>query len=165
MALRSKNFLFKRKNTQGEYMNYSASDVWFPTNTDYHWNEKTEPLAAGGYYGSTTGLHTIAFTLRNFIGRVSVQATLASNPEESDWFNLQFSETCGVYLEFADQRIYNASTDTIIVNSGTTGTFSETVVGNFTYLRIVIDRSYISINPTDDQKRIAGCLEECLINF
>lgn len=146
-------------------MNYSSSDVYFPTNTDYHWNEKTLPLAAGGYYGSTTGLHTLAFTLRNFVGRISVQATLASNPTEEDWFFLQFTETCGIYLEFSEQRIYNASTDTIIVNTGTTGTFSETIIGNFTYLRVIIDRDYISTNPTENQKNMAGCIEEILINF
>lgn len=165
MALRSKNFLFKRKGKDGTWREYPDSDTWYETNYDYHWNEKSLPLAAGGYYGSTTGLSTISFTLRNFVGRIIVQATLASNPEESDWFDIRFTQCCEYYMQFTDTRILNPTTGATILDPGTTGTFAETVTGNFTYLRVVIDRNYISTDPTQTQKRYAGKLEEVLINF
>ncbi len=165
MALRSKNFIFKRKGKDGKVLEYQESDSWYNSNPDYHWNETTIPLAAGGYYGSTSGLHTLAFTLRNFVGRIYVQATLASNPTEEDWFNIKFSESCNFYLEFTDTVIYAPEVEKTIHQYGVTGTFAENVVGNFTYLRVGIDRDYISTAPTDIQKSLAGKLEEVQINF
>lgn len=165
MALRSKNFLFRRKGKDGEWYDFQDSDSWYDTNNDYHWNEVSLALAAGGYYGSTTGLHTIAFTLRQFTGRIYVQATLASNPTDEDWFPIKFTECCQYYLEFTDTRIYDAQRDQMIVEVGATGTFAETVTGNFTYLRVGIDRNYISHEPNEYQKRMAGKLEEVQINF
>ncbi|WEM33286.1 hypothetical protein EJP02_225 [Escherichia phage EJP2] len=165
MALRSKNFLFKRKGKDGEWYDFQDSDSWYDTNNDYHWNEVSLPLAAGGYYGSTTGLHTIAFTLRQFVGRIYVEATLSSNPEEADWFPIKFTESCRYYMEFTDTRIYDENRDNFIEESGATGTFAETLVGNFTYLRVGIERNYISIDPTEYQKRKGGKLEEVQINF
>lgn len=165
MALRSKNFLFKRKGKDGEWYDFQDTDSWYDTNNDYHWNEVSLALAAGGYYGSTTGLHTIAFTLRQFTGRIYVQATLASNPKEEDWFPIKFTESCNYYLEFTDTRIWDARRDQMIVEIGATGTFAETVTGNFTYLRVGVDRNYISTDPNEYQKRMAGKLEEVQINF
>lgn len=165
MALRSKNFLYHRKDKDGEYKDFPSSDVWYPNNVDYHWNEQTEPMASGGYYGSTTGLHTISFTLREFTGRIYVLATLASNPTEQDWFPIKFQESCKYYLEFTDMDVYNPSTAQINRERGTTGTFAETLTGNFTYIKVGIDRDYISTNPDDIQKSMVGNLEQLLINF
>ena len=165
MALRSKNFLFHRKGKDGEYRDYQDSDSWYPSDSDYHWNEVSLPMASGGYYGCTTGLHTISFTLRNFIGRIYVMATLASDPSENDWFPIKFTESCNFYLEFTDMTILNPYGNDLVRQTGTTGTFAETLTGNFTYLKVGIDRNYISQNPTDIQKSMAGKLEEILINF
>lgn len=165
MALRSKNFLFRRKGKDGEWYDFQDTDSWYDTNNDYHWNEVSLALAAGGYYGSTTGLHTIAFTLRNFTGRIYVQATLASNPTEDDWFPIKFTESCNYYLEFTDTRIWDARRDQMIQEIGATGTFAETVTGNFTYLRVGVDRNYISNEPSEYEKHVAGKLEEVQINF
>lgn len=165
MALRSKNFLFRRKDITGEYRDYPNSDTWNPNNYDYHWDEQSLPMASGGYYGSTTGLHTISFTLREFIGRIYVLATLASDPKEEDWFPIKFTESCKYYMEFTDMSIYNPALAETLREHGTTGTFAETLTGNFTYIKIGIDRDYISTNPSDEQKMMAGYLEQILINF
>lgn len=164
MALRSKTFVYKRIGKDGNELEYHASDTWYPTNVDYKWNEKTEKMPVGGYYGSTSGLHTIAFVLRNFIGRIKIQGTLASNPTEHDWFTIKITKN-DEYLEFNDNEIYNVNTDTLHRERGSTGTFSENINGNFTYMRVLIERDYISTNPTNEQKQIAGNIEEILINF
>lgn len=165
MALRSKNFLFRRMSKDGVERDYQDSDSFSLSDSDFRWNEVSLPLASGGYYGATTGLHTMAFTLRNFIGRIYVQATLASNPKEEDWFPIKFTESCNYYIEFHDRTIFNPNNDQMIVEHGTTGTFAENVVGNFTYLRVGIDRSYISEDPNLLQKRMAGKIEEVLVNY
>jgi|AGFT01.1.fsa_nt_gi hypothetical protein len=165
MALRSKNFLYRRKDKTGVWIDYQDSDSWYPSNDNYYWNEVTQNLPAGGYWGSTTGLHTIAFTLREFVGRIYVEATLASDPQEEDWFPIKFTESCKYYMEFTDTRIYNSNTGALMTKHGVTGTFAESLTGNFTYLRVGIDRNYISHDPSDFQKRMAGKIEEIQINY
>lgn len=165
MSLRSKNFIFQRKGADGQIRDYAESDSWISSTYDYKWNEISLPLGAGGFYGSTNGLHTIAFTLRNFSGRIYVQATLASNPTEEDWFNIEFKESCKPYMEFTDMVLRKSDGFVPTMTYGTSGTFAETVIGNFTFLRIKIDRDYISQDPSEFQKRYAGKLSEVLINF
>jgi hypothetical protein len=46
------------------------------------------PYKGNGYYGYTDGLHTITYSLSGFIGIINFQATLATNPSESDWFDV-----------------------------------------------------------------------------
>jgi hypothetical protein len=49
-----------------------------------------------GYYGSSDGLHTVTYELNSdFVGTVTMQATLASAPVERDWFNI--TDTAQVY--------------------------------------------------------------------
>jgi hypothetical protein len=43
---------------------------------------------ADGYYGFTDGLHTVAYHLNAFEGTISMQATLVSDPESTDWFDI-----------------------------------------------------------------------------
>lgn len=51
------------------------------------------PESAAGYYGTTSGLHTLVVnTTPTFVGTTTVQATLAVDPEESDWFNIDNSQ-------------------------------------------------------------------------
>lgn len=165
MAISSKNFVFKRTSKEGDVLDYLDSDTWYPTNPDYKWNESSVPLPAAGYYGATSGRHTLAITLNSFIGRISVQATLASNPADEDWFNIKFCDSGLDYIEFTDSVVYNPMRDAMITEQGSTGTFAETVIGNFTYLRIIIERDYITPVPTDDQKNVVGKIAEALINF
>lgn len=48
------------------------------------------PVKGDGYYGSSDGFHTVAYTAHyNFVGTMTMQATLASMPTESDWFEVK----------------------------------------------------------------------------
>jgi hypothetical protein len=42
-----------------------------------------------GYYNVGDGLHTVQFLFDNFKGSVFIQATLAVDPVESDWFDVK----------------------------------------------------------------------------
>lgn len=54
---------------------------------------------AAGYYGSTDGFHTVAFTANStFVGTMTMQATLATSPNSTDWFNIL--DTTSTYTEF-----------------------------------------------------------------
>jgi len=46
-----------------------------------------------GYYRQSDGIHTVQYTYTNFSGIISIQATLAVTPDESDWFDAHVYET------------------------------------------------------------------------
>jgi hypothetical protein len=41
-----------------------------------------------GYYGRSDGFHTVQYNLTGFIGTINVQATLAVDPTDADWFTV-----------------------------------------------------------------------------
>ena len=41
-----------------------------------------------GYYGRSDGLHTVQYSYNDFSGTVTIQATLAIEPTEDDWFDV-----------------------------------------------------------------------------
>lgn len=45
-----------------------------------------------GYYGYADGLHTVSYFVSGFVGILKIQATLATDPEESDWFDVDGTE-------------------------------------------------------------------------
>ncbi len=83
-------------------------------------------VRADGYYGYADGLHTVGFYLKNYIGRIYIDATISDNPGENDWFPIALGD-----LEFADY------------DSATTGIETFNIIGNFVYLRAKIKRSHL----------------------
>ena len=47
-----------------------------------------ERFKGDGYYGRSDGLHTVAYYLDGFVGVVKIQGTLATDPLEGDWFDV-----------------------------------------------------------------------------
>jgi hypothetical protein len=82
---------------------------------------------ADGYYGYASGIHTVGFYLKNFKGRLFIDATLSDNPQESDWFPIGLGRLTEYYE----------------VTSSETKVESFNIVGNFVYLRARIQRSYL----------------------
>ena len=59
----------------------------------------SDRVKGDGYFGGSDGFHTVAYnTNRYFIGTVTMQATLASEPIESDWFDV--ANTSVSYSQF-----------------------------------------------------------------
>lgn len=77
-------------------------------------------LQGNGYYGYTDGLHTVSYQLSNFVGRVRFQASLATTPADSDWFDL-------------DDTVQGDGTVPV------TGTFFHNFTGNFVWCRAYVD--------------------------
>ena len=73
-----------------------------------------------GYYGRADGLHTVQYTLSGFSGFVKIQATLAVEPSETDWFS-------AVEIDHVDSSL-------------TTGSFIENFTGNYVWVRVKIEQ-------------------------
>jgi len=91
-------------------------------------NEDVGPIVAtsaqlkgDGYYGRSDGFHTIQYNTSGFIGSIKVQATLAVNPSNADWFDI-YTEN---YLDSSED--------------GTTGSFITNFTGNYVWIRTVVN--------------------------
>lgn len=98
-----------------------------------------DAVRADGWYGFTDGLHTVAIYLQNFQGRVRFEASIATEPQEGDWFPVEINGA--EFLSFPKDPLAPTGT------TGDTGTLGMNILGNFTWLRVCIDRSYLSPTP------------------
>ena len=80
-----------------------------------------EKYKGDGYYGRSDGFHTVQYTLTGFLGTVNIQATLAIDPTDSDWFT--------VYTQ----------TYTVVNDEGHTGTHLTNFTGNYVWVRAYIE--------------------------
>lgn len=70
------------------------------SNTSDIINKTGEAFRGAGYYGFNSGLHTVGLYLNHFIGKIYIQSSLETNPEESDWFNIDFQNNGEEYKEY-----------------------------------------------------------------
>jgi hypothetical protein len=71
------------------YNSTSSVAVVYPNSTDTTMVYYSEPVKGDGYYGGSDGLHTVMYTMNvDFIGTVTMQASLAGQPSEADWFEV-----------------------------------------------------------------------------
>lgn len=93
------------------------------TNTLIYTSQKTK---GDGYFGSSDGLHTVMYVANSsFVGTVTMQATLATEPTNSDWFTV--NDTSSTYT-----ALNIRSTSTVDIHNFT---------GNFVWVR-----GYVAIN-------------------
>jgi hypothetical protein len=71
------------------YLNTASVAVQYPNSGTGVMSYKSAWEKGDGYYGNSDGLHTVMYTCTpDFIGTVTMQATLATVPVETDWFNV-----------------------------------------------------------------------------
>lgn len=87
----------------------------------------SESLKGDGYWGSPDGLHTVSYTVTpNFVGTITMQASLATAPVDTDWFTVS-----GTRHEY----------DTVINPVVTTSSYYANFTGNFVWVRARVHRS------------------------
>ena len=86
MSAISQSLLFTKSSPVGST---ATVEVVYPntaTSTVVFVSEKTK---GNGYYGASNGLHTVMYAASSsFVGTITMQATLASSPTDTDWFNI-----------------------------------------------------------------------------
>lgn len=122
-------------------MTIERKSILVQSSTGSEMNVTTDKVEGDGYYGYSDGIHTFAVSYNAFKGRIYVQGTLSLDPADTDWFNLQVpggrTPELGGYKQFP-----TSGTD------GFSGVEAYTIEGNFTYLRVVIDRSSLGDGTT-----------------
>lgn len=107
-----------------------------------------DKIRADGWYGSKDGLHTIQITTSNFRGRISIQASLATNPTEDDWF----------YINLSGTQIH------LIYDCAESSTKAYNFTGNFVWVRAKIDRDNLGYTPTPEQLVNLGIVTRIILN-
>ena len=70
----------------------STSEIILSSTT--HPGDSTSETVTGsnfkgdGYYGRSDGVHTVQYDYAGFTGTITIQATLATTPTSSDWFDV-----------------------------------------------------------------------------
>ena len=93
------------------------------TSTTFYYSDQVK---GDGYYGSSDGVHTVAYkSTYDFAGSIYMQASLATDPSTTDWFNV-----VGTTSTYTTLNIRTTSTVNIY-----------NFIGNFVWVR-----GYITIN-------------------
>lgn len=106
-------------------------------------NKYSETVKGDSYYGFTDGLHTIQVTYSQFVGRLRIQGTLSLSPSDSDWFDVVPTTTSGTAWNSDGYIQFNA-------NEPADMSEAYTFQGNFTFIRVYMDREHVGDGATYD---------------
>lgn len=68
----------------------ATTSVVYPNTATSVLTYVSDKLKGDGYFGASDGLHTAMYVATSdFVGTITMQATLASEPNNSDWFSVQ----------------------------------------------------------------------------
>jgi len=142
----------------------ARKSVIMMTNTGRNHNLVGEAKRADSYYGRTDGIHTVQVVVNNFTGSFGIQGTLATEPTESDWFDINLNANWNVssatpYITYPVNPIAPTGQD------GDSGTRAFTFVGNFVYLRAILDRSTIVEPSPLSQTTELGQIDKVLLSM
>ena len=87
----------------------------------------SDKVKADGYYGNEDGLHTDAYICSSdFVGTIKMQASLATNPESTDWFDIDgtsvgdgSSVIATQYINFTGNFVWVRASTTVTTGSVT----------------------------------------------
>lgn len=119
-----------------------------------------DPIKGAGWYGHTTGIHTVAIKVANFRGRISVQASIVTAPSsDSDWFSVLPGAVA--YLQYP-QNGYVIVPPTL----NETSTIGFNFTANVVWVRALVTRSYF-IPPQSNGMYIStfGQIDYILLNY
>ena len=98
------------------------------------------PNKAAGYYGLAHCSHTVSIKISDFIGRIYIEASLATKPKDDDWFPIYLVNQ--PFLQFPLDPMHPTDLH------GDTRTLSFTFNANIVWIRARVNRSeYLLINP------------------
>ena len=121
-------------------------------------NVTSDKVRADGFFGQKDGLHTILWQLEDFTGRIFLEASLETDPEENDWFAIQL-DGAKPFIEYPLDPVNPSGPH------GDTDVDAFTFQGNFLFIRVRIDRSFVVPVPTTDaEKGLLGSIGKVLLN-
>lgn len=128
-----------------------SKSVTIMSSTGASHNVTSQGIQYDSFYGYTDGLGTFQAIYDNFVGRFRIQATLSIDPTEADYFDVipQNVEISGspntpVNHGWNSQGFVEFSVE----NPGIGGAM-YVIQGNYTHVRVLLDRSYLPQDGTN----------------
>lgn len=106
-------------------------------------NKYSTVVKGDNFYGYSDGYHTVQVVYNQYVGRVRVQATLSLDPTEEDWFDVIPTTIAGTEFNPLGFVQFNS-------NLPAHGSEAYTFQGNFTFVRVYIDREHVGDGSTYD---------------
>lgn len=69
----------------------TSTSIVYPVNTTTAQTFISTPVKAANYYGLNNNLQTAEVRVTDFVGTVTMQATLAATPVDADWFSVNLT--------------------------------------------------------------------------
>lgn len=133
---------------------YSTQLLPTISNVDTYVGDKQK----GAGWNSTLGNnHTVGISVQNFIGRIYVEVSLATDPQDTDWSPVYLRNGLA-YIDFP--LIPEAPTGN---NGGDSGTWAWSFSGNYIWVRARLDRTYLNLAPQDLSG--TGSIRQVLLNY
>lgn len=111
----------------------TTTSVTYPVSTTTAQIFTSTNVKAAGYYGLNNSLQTVEIKVTNFIGTVTLQASLAASPAESDWFSVNLLSNN--YTVDTTGLVSRAVKKEISSNISTTSNQIYNFEGNYIWLR------------------------------
>jgi len=124
-------------------MSINRRSVTILSATGTEMNKYSMEVKGDSYYGYTDGFHTIQVTYNQYVGRLRLQATLSLEPGVDDWFDIVPSDTLGTSFNEGGFVQFNA-------NDPAQGSEAYSFSGNFTFIRVYMDREHVGDGATYD---------------
>jgi hypothetical protein len=110
-----------------------------------------------GYTNFGGAAHTVQISVNNFVGRIFIEASLATEPEESDWFAVSL-ESDLPFIQYPRDPARPSG-----LSQGDTSTLAWDFVGNYVWVRARLDRTYLTPQPQD--VNLVGSVSHILLNY
>ena len=96
----------------------------------------TGPSVPGdGYYNRSDGIHTVQWSITNFIGKIKFQAALHNDPTDEDWFDIPLGSLLD-YTVDTTGKVSTSTVNSITYTESTTGSFVYNFIGNYIWIRV-----------------------------
>lgn len=103
-----------------------------------------EKFKGDGYYGRSDGLHSVQIDTDTITAKIKIQATLAVEPADTDWFDVSLQTTSADIIGYVDTtgaiRSDSVFTSVTVLDLDTyTNIELYNFIGNYVWVRAVIE--------------------------
>jgi len=95
----------------------------------------SERIKGDGYFGGSDGIHTVFWSVDDFIGTIEIQGTLASDPDNNDWVSVKLTQLSNRFYIDTTGLVTAAGLDSTRYTVETTTSKSYNFTGNFVWVR------------------------------
>jgi hypothetical protein len=93
-----------------------------------------DKVKGDGYYNGSGGFHTVQLQITDFVGRFEMQASLASEPTDSDWFSVELGSPTNQGVDTSG-LINDTNITYVQYQFATTSVKTYNFTGNFIWVR------------------------------